>query len=301
MFDGGPFKKCSTPMMESYHPELDDSPLLDETNHSKYRALIGSANWVNTLGGMDVTYATNTMARYSMAPRQGHLIALKRVFGYLRKHPDSQILIDPNPLDHTESLKKFTVYENWREFYPDAKEETPPGQPISGSKRAQITIYVDADHAHDQVTRRSVTGIILFVNGTSVGWISKRQNTVETSTYGSELVAARIAVELAMEYRYSLRMLGVEVDGPCMLFGDNNSVILNTTIPSSQLKKKHNAIAYHRVRKCVAAEIVCFLHVEYVSNLADFLTKPLGAIAFWRVVKPVLFQTIVWKDAVIEN
>jgi hypothetical protein len=87
MFDGGPFKKCSTPMMESYHPELGDSPMLDEVNHSKYRAMIGSANWVITLGRQDVPYATNTMVRYSMAPQEGHLIAMKRLFGYLRRHP----------------------------------------------------------------------------------------------------------------------------------------------------------------------------------------------------------------------
>jgi hypothetical protein len=67
-------------MMELYHPELDGSPLLDKTNHSKYRALIGSANWVNTLGRMDVTYATNTMARYSMTPREGHFDRIETCF-----------------------------------------------------------------------------------------------------------------------------------------------------------------------------------------------------------------------------
>jgi hypothetical protein len=66
MFDGGPFKKCSTPMMETYHPELDDTPLLNDINHSKYRAMIGSANWVITLGRLDVSYATNTLTRYSI-------------------------------------------------------------------------------------------------------------------------------------------------------------------------------------------------------------------------------------------
>ena len=35
-----------------------------------------------------------------------------------------------------------------------------------------------------------------------------------------------------------------------------------------------------------------FVHVDSVSNLADFLTKPLGAVAFWRVVKPVLFKSV---------
>jgi hypothetical protein len=61
--------------------------------------------------------------------------------------------------------------------------------PMPKGKAAKITTYVDADHAHDQVTRRSVTGILLFINNTPIRWYSKRQNTVETSTYGAELVA----------------------------------------------------------------------------------------------------------------
>ena len=63
---------------------------------------------------------------------------------------------------------------------------------------------MDTDHAHDQVTQRLVAGILLFVNNTPIQWISKRQKTVETSTYGSELVAARVATELIMEVRYQL-------------------------------------------------------------------------------------------------
>ena len=68
---------------------------------------------------------------------------------------------------------------------------------------------------------------------------------METSTYGSELVASIVATELILEYRYSLQMMGVELDGPALLLGDNNSVILNCTMPNSVLKKKHNACAYH--------------------------------------------------------
>ena len=75
--------------------------------------LIGSANWVNALSRLYVTYARNMLARYLMASCEGHLmIALKQLLGYLRKHPDGQILIDPNPMDHSEGLKKFTAYDN---------------------------------------------------------------------------------------------------------------------------------------------------------------------------------------------
>ena len=97
---------------------------------------------------------------------------------------------------------------------------------------------MDANHAHDVMTRRSVTAILLFINNTPIQWYSKKQRTVETSTYGAELVAARIAMDMIIEMRFILRMLGVPVDGPALLLGDNNSVVLNTSVPSSRLKKK---------------------------------------------------------------
>jgi hypothetical protein len=45
----------------------------------------------------------------------------------------------------------------------------------------------------------------------------ERQKTVETSTYGSELVAARIAIDLIIEMRYKLRLLGVRREQTVML------------------------------------------------------------------------------------
>ena len=113
---------------------------------------------------------------------------------------------------------------------------------------------------------------------------------MESSTYGSELVAARVATERIMEIRYALRMLGVPLDGPAMMLGDNLSVVLNTSIPSSVLKKKHCAINYHRVREAIAAKILQFAHISSEKNLADILTKPLGNQRFYELVKPHLFR-----------
>jgi hypothetical protein len=115
------------------------------------------------------------------------------------------------------------------------------------------------------------------------------QKTVETYTYGSEMVAVRIATEFALEIRYNIRMLGFEVDGPIKLLGDNNVVVLNTTIPSSQLKKKHQACAYHRIREANAGSVIDFRHIPSHLNLADIGTKPLGRVAFHRLINPVLF------------
>jgi hypothetical protein len=85
-------------------------------------------------------------------------------------------------------------------------------------------------------------------------------------------------------------MLGIPLEGPTKLYGDNMAVILNTTVPSSQLNKKPNAVAYHRVREAIAAGIVTFRHISTKLNLADCLTKPLSTEQFQRSVEPMLFR-----------
>lgn len=110
-------------------------------------------------------------------------------------------------------------------------------------------VYKDLDHAHDLVTRHEVTGILLLINNTPVKWISKRQKTIETSIYGTELVAAKHAVETILAYRTMLRLMGDNVEQTFLMFEDNKSIVINKTVPSSVLKKKHCALSYHKVRE----------------------------------------------------
>ena len=68
-------------------------------------------------------------------------------------------------------------------------------------------MFVDADHAHDVAIKESVTAITLFLDNIPVRRLSKRQRTLETTTWRSELVKARVARRLIMEVRYTLRMM----------------------------------------------------------------------------------------------
>ena len=123
----------------------------------------------------------------------------------------------------------------------------PTDLPEALGKDIVLTTFVDANLYHDLITGRSVTGILHLINQTPVDWFTKRQATVETATYGSEFVAARIATDQILDMRLTLRYLGVPVNGSTYLFGDNQSVITSSTITHSPLSKRHNALSYHRV------------------------------------------------------
>ncbi len=138
---------------------------------------------------------------------------------------------------------------------------------------------------HDYTTGCTVTGVLHMFNSTSIDWMSKHQVTVETTTYGSEFLAAHTAMEHILDPRFTLRMLGVPLDGPAWLFGDNQSVVTSSTLPQSALNKRHNALSYHRVREAVAHGVMYFVHMDGKDNLADVLTKFLPWTTAWGHLK----------------
>ena len=280
-------KNYGSPMDPGDHPELDESDLLPQQEVAIYQMLIGCAQWAVTLGRFDIQYATNTLARYASMPREGHLNRCHRLFGYLKHHPKGQLVFDPTNPDLSEfefqSHDWTDIYPNPQEYIPDDIPEPKTSHPLA------ITVFVDASHATDLVTRRSITGYILFVGKSVIKYYCKRQNTVETSSYGSELVAMRIALEAILEIRYKMRMMGINIEPTSTILCDNQAVIINTQFPTSSLKKKHNAVAFHKIREAVAAGIVQTAHVRSEHNVSDILTKPKGPMDYYRHLKTLLF------------
>ena len=88
-------------------------------------------------------------------------------------------------------------------------------------------------------------------------------------------MAMKACCEYIRGLRYKLRMLGIPVNGPALIAGDNQSVLANTTIPDSTLKKKSQSIAYHFVREGVARDEWRTAYVRSELNSSDLLTKQL--------------------------
>ena len=121
-------------------------------------------------------------------------------------------------------------------------------------------------------------------------WFSKRQTTVETSTFGSEFVALKTATEMIIALRYKLRMFGIPIDGPANTMCDNEAVYKSSSIADSRLKKKSNSICYHMCREAVAAGIHMVYKEITDTNLADILTKALGPIKRLNLRKMIMIS-----------
>jgi hypothetical protein len=212
------------------------------------------------------------MSSHMAMPREGHLEAVLHVFGFLKVKYNSRMCFDPTvPVCDERAFKEC----DWKQFYGDVKEAIPSNAPKPRGKKVHLRMYVDSDHAGEKRTRRSRTGFFVFINSALTQWVPKKQATIETSVFGAEFVAMKLGMESLRGLRYKLRMMGVPIFGPSLIYGDNMSVIHNTQRPESTLKKKSNSIAYHSVRESVAMGESLTGHVGTNSNPADLATKVL--------------------------
>jgi hypothetical protein len=270
-------------MPGGYQPEMDVSKLLNEEDTNHYQQHIGVLRWAVELGRIDICGEVSMMAAYCAAPRAGHMDAVMHIFAYLKSHERSKLVLDPKYLKH-EPVKA----PQWTDFYKDAAEILPPDMPEPLGKEVQMTTFLDSDHAGDKVTRRSRTGVIVFLNSAPIVWYSKKQNSIESSTFGSEFTAMKTGVEITEGLRYKLRMMGVPLEGPTHVKADNMSVVKNSSIPESMLKKKSNSIAYHYVRERAAQGAVSISYEPTGTNVADMLTKIQPGPVRKRLVRMVL-------------
>ncbi len=280
-------KKATSPLVKGDHPELDSSDLLDFEDIKIYQSLIGAMQWVIQIGRWDITTAVMTLSRFRAAPRQGHLDRIKRIYGYLLRFRNGVVRVDTNEPDYSGIPNKVFDWEHT--CYGGAKEEIPMDAPEPKGKPVVMTTCVDANLMHDLISGRSVTGIIHFFNNTVVDWFSKLQSTVETATFGSEFVATRTAVDQICAARLALRYLGVPIKGSSVMFGDNQSVVTNSTLPHSALSRRHTALSYHRTREAIASKMLRYHFIEGPTNPADLLSKHWDHASVWDTLKPLMF------------
>ena len=182
-------RKSRPPLEGGDHPELDTSELCDEHQTKQFQTLIGQLQWLISLGRFDIAVHVMSLSRFRAQPRKGHLDRAKRIVGYLLFLPDGAIRFRIGEPDF--SSLKDQEYDWTRTVYSGACEQIPHDIPKPLGKHVQTTHYVDANLHHDLATGKAVTAALHFLNQTPIDAYTKRQSTVETATYGSDICCCK--------------------------------------------------------------------------------------------------------------
>ena len=290
-------RRAERPMSKDYRPEIDVSPTLGPRQAQQFQQLIGMLRWATELGRVDILYEVSILSSHLALPREGHLDAAYGIIAYLKKHADSNMVFDDK--DVQTDTRAFHNTDWTKSIYGDITEELPPNMPEPRGRPVRMSCFVDASHAGDLLTRRSHTGFIIFLNNAPIDWYSKRQNTVESSTFGSELVAMRTAIERVKALRIKLRLLGIPIEGPTNIFCDNDSVVKTASKVETKCNKKHQSICFHVVREAAAARWILVGKEPTQTNTADLFTKCLDTMTRRRLLRQIFPKT--WPEVPEES
>jgi hypothetical protein len=233
-------KPVITPMQTSCKLSKDDDS--KSTDQRQYRSMIGSLLYV-TASRPDVMQAVGQVARFQAAPKESHVLAVKRIFRYLK------------------GTEEFGLW------YPKGKD-------------LSLMAYTDADWAGCIDDRRSTSGAAFYLGECLVSWLSKKQSSVSLSTAEAEYIAAATCCTQVLWMKQTLTDIQVEYDEPIPIYCDNTSAISISKNPVMHSKTKHIPIKYHFLREQVAEKNIRVEYVGTKEQVADIFTKPLPREAF---------------------
>jgi hypothetical protein len=227
-----------------YCPEMDISNPLDPECLSFYQHLIGVVRWMVEPCFVDIATEISLLSSHLAYPCVGHLEVALHVMGYLKQKHNMRLVFNPTYL--TIDMDSFPQYA-WTEFYSNVEEAIPSDMPTPLGKDLDVHMICDSEHAREKRIRCSCTGFFIFCSMALIGWISKKQATIETSVFGANFVAMKHGIVKLRGLCYKLSMMGIPLTGPSFIYGDNKSQITYSAKPESTLKKKCNSICYHAV------------------------------------------------------
>jgi len=137
------YKKASSPLPDDYHAEMDITPLLSLDDCQLFASYIGILQWVVELVQIDLTQAVSLMTQFCNAPCKGHMVAVLRIFCFIKGHLNAKVVFDPAYRDWT--TQEWHDDAGWKEFYLDASESIFPWMPEPLGNEVQV--YYNMAHA----------------------------------------------------------------------------------------------------------------------------------------------------------
>ena len=243
-----------------------------------YRNVLGAIIYIYVVARIDIGFAVTLLARFSDHPSKIHFDSLRRLARYLRMTKDWGLMYWRPTLLSSLPMGTFVA------LLPDPTLPSFP-QPLLPTTLAG---YVDAAHATDLTTRRSITGLVFMFCGGPVAYKSKVQSTVSTSSTEAEFIAAVHAAKIAKYLRSILHELDYAQPGPTVLYEDNEAAILMINASRPTPRARHIDIQHFAIQEWKANGDIILCHIPGIINPADALTKSLGSTLHYRHVRRIV-------------
>ena len=256
-------KPLLTPMLGTAIGDITDEPVPsaapdDETeeqqiaaqarsNFPHYRSIVGALNYIAASVRPDISFCVSFLASSLIDPQVSHWRAARRCLQYL---------LGTSELGLTYGANCTTDMIDPVQLGPS---------------------YCDASWAGDVRGRRSQLAYVMQVNGGTVSWASQKQSTVARSSCESEYVSMSNATCEIIWLRTLLHEMGFEQSHATVLYCDNQPAIDLAHDTGINTRTKHIDIAHHFMRDHIEQHRLRVLHMPTDRQLADMLTKSLGA------------------------
>ncbi|CAH2089057.1 unnamed protein product [Euphydryas editha] len=246
-------KSVSTPMEVNCKFNTKCDTLSE--NNCPYRELIGGLMYLSVCTRPDISYALSQLSQFNTAFTKDHWLAAKRILRYLSGTTDyGLVYVKTGNLD--------------------------------------ISVYADADWANDLTDRKSYSGFVVKLGGSTVNWESRKQRCVALSSTEAEYLAIGDACkELCFVRNFMNEIFGKQF--VCKVYSDNQSALRLLEVKEyCHRKTKHIDIRYHFVKDLIKNNNVITEYMSTEHMIADVLTKPLGRIKHLSFVKELCLQKL---------
>ncbi len=215
------------------NPQELENEPIDET--IPYRSIVGGLLYISSMTRPDISAAVSYLSRYLDKPSRKAWKQAKQVLNYLRNTKHRPLLL--GELD-----------------------------------QSSLVTYADANFA-PAGDRKSQSGAVFQLAGSTVGWLSKKQKTVSTSTTEAEYIALSLATNETLWLQHLLEEMGTNVILPTTIYEDNQPAISIATNQRNPGLAKHLDVKLHAVSDYHQKGFIKVSPIASKDQLADGLTK----------------------------
>lgn len=257
-----------TPIAGKYDKLEGTEPNEERTDRTEYQRKVGSVMYAAVYTRPDIAFHIRRLSQHLQDPTERHSSGMKDLGRYLRTTIQQKIRYGP-PL------------ESESRYSPNYAKRT--GRP---DRRSLLILYSDADWANMK-GRKSISGDVAMLYGGPVGYGSKKQRSVSTSSTESEYIGMANCCKKGQWLAQVLRDIGfpeyIGRNPKCVdMRADNQGAMALVMNPELHERSKHIDVSYHHIRDLEAKKRMSITYIPTGHMVADGFTKPLEKTLFGR-------------------